>query len=541
MAATAAAGSPTTLSYLADRSAALAASLREVEAEILKGQGATSLADASRGSHARVARLRSALRETLRPLLDEAVSEGLRGEIGTIGDEVRESEARVAALEKVVETEASVDGAEAELGAGRIAETCAALASASVFLDELDRDAPYAGELRRRFDAAATSAETRLRELLARAVLSDETSITIEDADGVVCGRLADRPAAPAELLTAARALGGSAEARVLDEVVQRVAPFVARALQPGNRDALAASGGARRVLKVDVDCVTENSVDAELAAARAAQIVAFLDEALVGGDTYLRATFEQALVAPLVLPAVEKALVRDPRDVAPTAKQMAATRKAVEALEADLRNRGYARYALVAALDGAATTAAEAARARVLDEARVTLRGDWHNATEAVCVPLVDSIPATEDHAEAPPPTLLVSAVVLDLAAIIERAADEAVQAPTPAMAATLFSGVRLTFELFRGFASLQDCSRSPRLAKLLANDCLFCARLAARVSVDRGPAISRAAAQPHLSLVDQIEPLRALADGFRARAGEDGAAPPPPPLLSAIAAIAA
>ena len=135
-----------------------------------------------------------------------------------------------------------------------------------------------------------------------------------------------------------------------------------------------------------------------------------------------------------------------------------------------------------------------------------------------------------------APPPTLLVSAVVLDLSSIIDRAADEAASAPTAEMASTLFSGVRLSFELFRGFASLQDCSRSPRLARLLANDCLFCARLAARVSVDRGPAIGRAAAQPHLSLVDQIEPLRALADGFKAL-GDDGA-PPPPPLLSAIAA---
>ena len=38
------------------------------------------------------------------------------------------------------------------------------------------------------------------------------------------------------------------------------------------------------------------------------------------------------------------------------------------------------------------------------------------------------------------------------------------------------------------------------------------------------------------YLSLVDQIEPLRALADGFKAL-GDDGA-PPPPPLLSAIAA---
>ena len=84
-----------------------------------------------------------------------------------------------------------------------------------------------------------------------------------------------------------------------------------------------------------------------------------------------------------------------------------------------------------------------------------------------------------------APPPTLLVSAVVLDLASIIDRAADEAASAPTAEMASTLFSGVRLSFELFRGFASLQDCSRSPRLARLLANDCLFCARLAARVAL--------------------------------------------------------
>ena len=61
-------GATTTLGYLADRSAQLAASLREVEAEILKGQGATSLADASRGSHARVQRLRANLRETLQPL-----------------------------------------------------------------------------------------------------------------------------------------------------------------------------------------------------------------------------------------------------------------------------------------------------------------------------------------------------------------------------------------------------------------------------------------------------------------------------------------
>ena len=82
-------GATTTLGYLADRSAQLAASLREVEAEILKGQGATSLADASRGSHARVARLRANLRETLQPLLDEAEGEGLRGDIAKVGDEVR--------------------------------------------------------------------------------------------------------------------------------------------------------------------------------------------------------------------------------------------------------------------------------------------------------------------------------------------------------------------------------------------------------------------------------------------------------------------
>ena len=79
-------GATTTLGYLADRSAQLAASLREVEAEILKGQGATSLADASRGSHARVARLRANLRETLQPLLDEAEGEGLRGDILKVGD-----------------------------------------------------------------------------------------------------------------------------------------------------------------------------------------------------------------------------------------------------------------------------------------------------------------------------------------------------------------------------------------------------------------------------------------------------------------------
>ena len=120
------AGATTTLGYLADRSAQLAASLREVEAEILKGQGATSLADASRGSHARVARLRANLRETLQPLLDEAEGEGLRGDIAKVGDEVRASEKRVAALEKVVECEASIDGAEAELGAGRVVEACAA-------------------------------------------------------------------------------------------------------------------------------------------------------------------------------------------------------------------------------------------------------------------------------------------------------------------------------------------------------------------------------------------------------------------------------
>ena len=214
----------------------------------------------------------------------------------------------------------------------------------------------------------------------------------------------------------------------------------------------------------------------------------------------------------------------------------MAATRQAVEGLEADLCGRGYGNASLVKALDHAATTAAEAARARVLDEARKALRGDWHNATEAECAPLVDRVNEAEPGEAVPPPTLLVSAVVLDLASIIDRAADEAASAPTAEMASTLFSGVRLSFELFRGFASLQDCSRSPRLARLLANDCLFCARLAARVSVDRGPAIGRAAAQPHLSLVDQIEPLRALADGFKAL-GDDGA-PPPPPLLSAIAA---
>ena len=156
-------GATTTLGYLADRSAQLAASLREVEAEILKGQGATSLADASRGSHARVARLRANLRETLQPLLDEAEGEGLRGDIAKVGDEVRASEKRVAALEQVVECEASIDGAEAELGAGRVVEACAALDDAGSKLDALDREAPYAGELRRRFDAAATGAETRLR------------------------------------------------------------------------------------------------------------------------------------------------------------------------------------------------------------------------------------------------------------------------------------------------------------------------------------------------------------------------------------------
>ena len=166
-------GATTTLGYLADRSAQLAASLREVEAEILKGQGATSLADASRGSHARVQRLRANLRETLQPLLDEAEGEGLRGDIAKVGDEVRASEKRVAALEKVVECEASIDGAEAELGSGRVVEACQALDEAGNKLDVLDKEAPYAGELRRRFDAAATGAETRLRELLAHAVTAD--------------------------------------------------------------------------------------------------------------------------------------------------------------------------------------------------------------------------------------------------------------------------------------------------------------------------------------------------------------------------------
>ena len=531
-------GATTTLGYLADRSAQLAASLREVEAEILKGQGATSLADASRGSHARVARLRANLRETLQPLLDEAEGEGLRGDILKVGDEVRASEKRVAALEQVVECEASIDGAEAELGAGRVVEACAALDDAGSKLDALDREAPYAGELRRRFDAAATGAETRLRELLAHAVTADEARIAVEAADGVVCGRLADRPVATSELLTAARALGCSAEARILDEVVERCSPFVSRCLTAGNRDALTSDGSARRVLKVDADAVTENSVDAELCTKRAHQVVAFLDDALLGNDAYLRSKFHASLVAPLILPAVEKALVRDPRDVAPTQKQMAATRQAVEGLEADLCGRGYGSPSLVKALDQAATTAAEAARARVLDEARKALRGDWHNATEAECAPLVDRVNEAEPGEAAPPPTLLVSAVVLDLASIIDRAADEAASAPTAEMASTLFSGVRLSFELFRGFASLQDCSRSPRLARLLANDCLFCARLAARVSVDRGPAIGRAAAQPHLSLVDQIEPLRALADGFRAKADDDVSPPAPPALLSAIAA---
>ena len=102
-----------------------------------------------------------------------------RGDIVRVGDEVRASEKRVAALEKVVECEASIDGAEAELGAGRVVEACQALDEAGNKLDVLDKEAPYAGELRRRFDAAATGAETRLRELLAHAVTADEARICV--------------------------------------------------------------------------------------------------------------------------------------------------------------------------------------------------------------------------------------------------------------------------------------------------------------------------------------------------------------------------
>ena len=150
--------------------------------------------------------------------------------------------------------------------------------------------------------------------------------------------------------------------ARILDEVVQRCSPFVSRCLTAGNRDALTSDGTARRILRVDADAVTENSVDAELCTKRAHQVVAFLDDALLGNDAYLRSKFHASLVAPLILPAVEKALVRDPRDVAPTQKQMAATRQAVEGLEIDLSGRGYGSPSLVKALDQAATTAALAA-----------------------------------------------------------------------------------------------------------------------------------------------------------------------------------
>ena len=178
--------------------AQLAASLREVEAGT--GRARTSLADAARVPRAS----RGCAPTCARPcnLCWTRPRAGLRGDIAKVGDEVRASEKRVAALEKVVECEASIDGAEAELGAGRVVEACAALDDAGSKLDALDREAPYAGELRRRFDAAATGAETRLRELLAHAVTADEARIAVEAADGVVCGRLADRPVATSELLT---------------------------------------------------------------------------------------------------------------------------------------------------------------------------------------------------------------------------------------------------------------------------------------------------------------------------------------------------
>ena len=56
---------------------------------------------------------------------------------------------------------------------------------------------------------------------------------------------------------------------------VERCSPARFRCLTAGNRDALTSDGSARRVLKVDVDAVTENSVDAELCTKRAHQVVA--------------------------------------------------------------------------------------------------------------------------------------------------------------------------------------------------------------------------------------------------------------------------
>ena len=82
--------------YLVDRSQGLAKSIKEVEAEILRGQGACGRSDASLRAHGQVKQLRKALGGTLGPLLAEAESQGLGSELEGVRGEMAKSEASVA-------------------------------------------------------------------------------------------------------------------------------------------------------------------------------------------------------------------------------------------------------------------------------------------------------------------------------------------------------------------------------------------------------------------------------------------------------------
>ncbi|EGB02124.1 expressed protein, partial [Aureococcus anophagefferens] len=101
--------------YLTDRSASLAKSIKDVEGELLQGQGARGRSDASLRARSRVAELRRALGATLGPLLAEAESAGLGNQLDGVRAELGRSEASVAFLERVVAAD------EAAASAGELA------------------------------------------------------------------------------------------------------------------------------------------------------------------------------------------------------------------------------------------------------------------------------------------------------------------------------------------------------------------------------------------------------------------------------------
>ena len=101
--------------YLTDRSASLAKSIKDVEGELLQGQGARGRSDASLRARSRVAELRRALGATLAPLLAEAESAGLGNQLDGVRAELGRSEASVAFLERVVAAD------EAAASAGELA------------------------------------------------------------------------------------------------------------------------------------------------------------------------------------------------------------------------------------------------------------------------------------------------------------------------------------------------------------------------------------------------------------------------------------